>query len=162
MTLGRRKGVAAALTILFVGTIIQVVPSVNSNVFLAGRFLVGLGYAHLTSARHRKRNRADISRSNISQSPPPLLITELARPQHRGKLTTMYNTLCGSHYCSLDGIWYNQVYLGGIVGDPCGHASGNASHSVHRHLVSSREHSLAPCQRPARSPSSFGDGECRR
>lgn len=40
---GRRKGVVIGLIVLFVGTIIQVVPSVNSNMFLAGRFLVGLG-----------------------------------------------------------------------------------------------------------------------
>lgn len=36
---------------------------------------------------------ADLARSNISQGSAPLLITELAHPQHRGKLTTMYNTL---------------------------------------------------------------------
>ncbi|KAG2416057.1 hypothetical protein HFD88_007249 [Aspergillus terreus] len=36
--------------------------------------------------------------SNIAQGSAPLLITELAHPQHRGTLTTMYNTLwyCGS------------------------------------------------------------------
>jgi MFS family permease len=45
--LGRRAGVTIGLIILFVGTIIQVVPSVNSNMFLAGRFLVGLGYVML-------------------------------------------------------------------------------------------------------------------
>ncbi|CAG8939338.1 unnamed protein product [Penicillium salamii] len=73
-SLGRRAGVTIGLLVLFVGTIIQVVPSVNSNMFLAGRFLVGLG-------------------SNVSQGSAPLLITELAYPQHRGKLTTMYNTL---------------------------------------------------------------------
>ncbi|KAJ5290002.1 transcriptional regulator family: Fungal Specific TF [Penicillium atrosanguineum] len=71
---GRKRGVAIGLVVLFVGTIIQVVPSVNSGMFLAGRFLVGLG-------------------SNVSQGSAPLLITELAHPQHRGKLTTMYNTL---------------------------------------------------------------------
>lgn len=46
-TLGRRAGVTLGLLVLFVGTIIQVVPSVNSNMFLAGRFLVGLGLAPL-------------------------------------------------------------------------------------------------------------------
>ncbi|KAJ5552184.1 hypothetical protein N7494_001562 [Penicillium frequentans] len=71
---GRKKGVAIGLVVLFIGTVIQVVPSVNSNMFLAGRFLVGLG-------------------SNISQASAPLLITELVHPQHRGRLTTMYNTL---------------------------------------------------------------------
>jgi MFS family permease len=44
---GRRAGVTLGLLVLFVGTIIQVVPSVNSNMFLAGRFLVGLGLVHL-------------------------------------------------------------------------------------------------------------------
>lgn len=29
----------------------------------------------------------------MTQGSAPLLITELAHPQHRGKLTTMYNTL---------------------------------------------------------------------
>lgn len=42
--LGRRIGVTIGLVILFVGTIIQVVPSVNSSMFIAGRFLVGLGF----------------------------------------------------------------------------------------------------------------------
>lgn len=41
---------------------------------MGGRFLVGMG-------------------SNISQGSAPLLIMELSHPQHRGKLTTMYNTL---------------------------------------------------------------------
>ncbi|RMZ38925.1 MFS sugar transporter [Aspergillus flavus] len=72
--LGRRIGVAVGLVVIFIGTIIQVVPPVNSGMFIAGRFLVGLG-------------------SNISQGSAPLLITELAHPQHRGTLTTMYNTL---------------------------------------------------------------------
>lgn len=43
---GRRKAVVIGLVVLFVGTFIQVVPSVNSNMFLAGRFLVGFGYTH--------------------------------------------------------------------------------------------------------------------
>ena len=34
-----------------------------------------------------------LSRSNIAQGSAPLLIMELAHPQYRGKLTTMYNTL---------------------------------------------------------------------
>lgn len=32
-------------------------------------------------------------RSNLAQGSAPLLLTELAYPQHRGKLTTVYNTL---------------------------------------------------------------------
>lgn len=45
--LGRRMGVTIGLVILFVGTIIQVIPSVNSAMFIAGRFLVGLGFVYI-------------------------------------------------------------------------------------------------------------------
>ncbi|KAF2459633.1 general substrate transporter [Lineolata rhizophorae] len=72
--LGRRWGVTVGIIVVLVGTVIQVVPSVDQGMFIGGRFLVGLG-------------------SNLSQGSAPLLITELAYPQHRGKLTTMYNTL---------------------------------------------------------------------
>ncbi|OAG07860.1 general substrate transporter [Paraphaeosphaeria sporulosa] len=71
---GRRMGVTVGLLVLFVGVILQVVPGVDSNQFIGGRFLVGFG-------------------SNLSQGSAPLLIMELAHPQHRGKLSTMYNTL---------------------------------------------------------------------
>ncbi|KAL2816226.1 major facilitator superfamily domain-containing protein [Aspergillus cavernicola] len=72
--LGRRIGVAVGIIVIFVGRIVQVVPTVDRGMFIAGRFLVGFG-------------------SNISQGSAPLLVTELAHPQHRGTLTTMYNTL---------------------------------------------------------------------
>lgn len=36
---------------------------------------------------------ADTSSSNVSIGAGPLLIMELAYPQHRGRLTVMYNTL---------------------------------------------------------------------
>lgn len=42
--------------------------------YLAGRFLVGFG-------------------SNISNGTCPLLITEVSHPRHRGRITTIYNTL---------------------------------------------------------------------
>lgn len=71
---GRRVGVCSGLILIFVGVIIQSVPGVNEGMFIGGRFLLGLG-------------------SNISQGSAPLLIMELAHPQHRGKITTMYNTL---------------------------------------------------------------------
>ncbi|KAN0095977.1 general substrate transporter [Hyaloscypha variabilis] len=72
---GRRKGVCLGLLIVFLGTILQIVPTTDhEGMFIGGRFLVGLG-------------------SNLAQGSAPLLIMELAHPQHRGKLTTMYNTL---------------------------------------------------------------------
>jgi fucose permease len=42
--------------------------------FLAGRFLLGMG-------------------TNISQGSAPVLVVELAHPQHRGTITTMYNVI---------------------------------------------------------------------
>ncbi|KAM0555076.1 hypothetical protein ACHAPJ_006425 [Fusarium lateritium] len=71
---GRRIATALGCVILIVGVIIQAVPSVNEGMFIGGRFLVGFG-------------------SNISIGAGPLLIMELAYPQHRGRLTVMYNTL---------------------------------------------------------------------
>ncbi|OJJ45208.1 hypothetical protein ASPZODRAFT_69905 [Penicilliopsis zonata CBS 506.65] len=71
---GRRLATAIGVVILLIGVIIQVVPNVNSGMFIGGRFLVGFG-------------------SNISIGAAPLLIMELAYPQHRGTLTTLYNTL---------------------------------------------------------------------
>ncbi|KAF4556055.1 Sugar (and other) transporter-like protein 38 [Elsinoe fawcettii] len=72
--LGRRWGVSIGLVIVIGGTILQVVPTTTSGMFIGGRFLVGLG-------------------SNFAQTSAPLLIIELAHPAHRGPLTTMYNTL---------------------------------------------------------------------
>lgn len=87
---GRKIGVATGIVIIFIGTILQVVPGVDRGMFIGGRFLVGFG-------------------SNLSQGSAPLLIMEvsltvrswltmalltdsqLAHPQHRGKLTTMYS-----------------------------------------------------------------------
>ncbi|KAF5672749.1 MFS SP sugar:H+ symporter [Fusarium denticulatum] len=71
---GRRIATALGCVILIVGVVIQAVPSVNESMFIGGRFLVGFG-------------------SNISIGAGPLLIMELAYPQHRGRLTVMYNTL---------------------------------------------------------------------
>ncbi|KAK3052456.1 hypothetical protein LTR09_006310 [Extremus antarcticus] len=70
---GRKIGIATGLVFIFIGTILQVAPCGPWHVYRR-TFLVGFG-------------------SNISQGSAPLLIMELAHPQHRGKLTTMYNTL---------------------------------------------------------------------
>ncbi|KAF2098542.1 general substrate transporter [Rhizodiscina lignyota] len=72
---GRRVGVCIGVVLIFVGTVVQVVPSSNHyGMFVGGRFLVGLG-------------------SNISQGSAPVLVVELAHPQHRGRITTMYNAI---------------------------------------------------------------------
>ena len=67
---GRRWGAAIGIIVVIIGSIIQALPMVNDAMFLSGRFLVGCG-------------------SNVAGTSLPLLITELAYPQHRGKLTTM-------------------------------------------------------------------------
>ncbi|OAK94160.1 general substrate transporter [Phaeosphaeriaceae sp. SRC1lsM3a] len=74
--LGRRHGTAIGCLLVILGSIIQALPA-RSNpepMFLAGRFLMGMG-------------------SNISNATCPLLITEISHPRHRGRVTTVYNTL---------------------------------------------------------------------
>lgn len=67
-----------ALGNLFVllGALLQAFPPASNPkaMYLAGRFLIGFG-------------------SNISNGTCPLLITEVAHPRHRGRITTIYNTL---------------------------------------------------------------------
>ncbi|EFQ32496.1 uncharacterized protein GLRG_07766 [Colletotrichum graminicola M1.001] len=76
--LGRKWGTAIGCTIVIFGALLQSFPegagSKRDAVYLIGRFIVGAG-------------------SNISNATCPLLITEVAHPQHRGKVTTLYNTL---------------------------------------------------------------------
>lgn len=66
--------------------------------FIGGRFLVGLGFVfHFQKEPGIRGELTDDFcfkfRSNLAQGSAPLLLVELAYPQHRGKLTTMYNTL---------------------------------------------------------------------
>ncbi|KAF2034481.1 MFS general substrate transporter [Setomelanomma holmii] len=74
--LGRRTGTVTGCLLVILGSIIQALPQ-RSNpdaMFLAGRFLMGI-------------------ESNISNAACPLLITEIAHPRQRGRVTTIYNTL---------------------------------------------------------------------
>ncbi|PSN59655.1 general substrate transporter [Corynespora cassiicola Philippines] len=74
--LGRRLGTAIGCLIVILGAIIQAFPKKSDPdaMFLAGRFIMGMG-------------------SNISNATCPLLITEVSHPKHRGKITTIYNTV---------------------------------------------------------------------
>lgn len=74
--LGRRHGTAIGCLFIILGALLQVFcPASNSEpMYLAGRFFVGFG-------------------SNIANATCPLLITEVSHPKHRGKITTIYNTL---------------------------------------------------------------------
>lgn len=73
---GRRNGTALGCLFVLLGALLQAFPPAsNPNaMYLTGRFFIGFG-------------------SNISNGTCPLLITEIAHPRHRGKLTTLYNTL---------------------------------------------------------------------
>ncbi|KAL2860141.1 general substrate transporter [Aspergillus pseudodeflectus] len=74
--LGRRIGTAIGCAIIVLGALIQTFPPTDNPdpMYLAGRILVGIG-------------------SGICNGACPLLITEVAHPDHRGKITTIYNTL---------------------------------------------------------------------
>ncbi|WQF77407.1 Putative major facilitator, sugar transporter, major facilitator superfamily [Colletotrichum destructivum] len=76
--LGRKWGTAIGCIIVIFGALLQSFPvgagARRDAMYLVGRFIMGAG-------------------SNISNATCPLLITEVAHPQHRGKVTTLYNTL---------------------------------------------------------------------
>jgi len=73
---GRRNGTAIGCLFILLGALIQAFPPASNPgpMYLVGRFFIGFG-------------------SNISNATCPLLITEIAHPRHRGKITTLYNTL---------------------------------------------------------------------
>ncbi|KAJ6092599.1 general substrate transporter, partial [Penicillium sp. IBT 16267x] len=77
--LGRKRGTAVGCVFVVLGSLLQSFPHNGSSsqrdaMYLCGRFIMGFG-------------------SNISNGTCPLLITEIAHPRHRAKITTIYNTL---------------------------------------------------------------------
>ena len=70
---GRRIAIMAGCLFLFVGVAIQSA-SQNFSMFIAGRFFVGFG-------------------NSMCSNSAPLLLTEICHPQHRGRVTTVYNQL---------------------------------------------------------------------
>ncbi|KAF5023282.1 hypothetical protein F66182_4663 [Fusarium sp. NRRL 66182] len=76
--IGRKRGTAVGCIIVVIGALMQCFPQKNNpgrdGLYLAGRFIMGAG-------------------SNISNATCPLLITEISHPRHRGRITTIYNTL---------------------------------------------------------------------
>jgi len=69
---GRRFGVMTGCIIMIIGVVLQSI-GINIQMFIAARFLIGFGVA-------------------IAHGAAPLLITELAHPQHRAIFTTIYNS----------------------------------------------------------------------
>ncbi|KAH8649241.1 general substrate transporter [Xylariales sp. PMI_506] len=75
--LGRRIGTAIGCVCILLGALLQTFAPAGHNrdvMYLIGRFIVGFG-------------------SNIANGTCPLLITEIAHPRHRAKITTIYNTV---------------------------------------------------------------------
>ncbi|EJD51331.1 general substrate transporter [Auricularia subglabra TFB-10046 SS5] len=71
--LGRRAGILLGSIIMIIGTVLQTA-SQSVGMFIGARFLLGFGLTFATNAA-------------------PLLITEIAYPTHRAKLTSTYNSL---------------------------------------------------------------------
>lgn len=71
--IGRKWTILFGSSLIFLGVVLQTV-SVNIGMFIAARFIIGLGIVY-------------------TQSCSPMLITELSHPQYRSRLTTIYNTL---------------------------------------------------------------------
>jgi hypothetical protein len=98
-------GVSIGILFVFVGIILQgrlavplswksnilrviAVPSAHAaSMYIGGRFMVGLGYYEAPPLSGT--SWLTLNRANITQGSAPLLIMELAYPQHRGKLTTL-------------------------------------------------------------------------
>ena len=71
--IGRKWTILLGSSLIFLGVILQTV-STSIGMFIAARFIIGLGIVY-------------------TQSCSPMLITELSHPQYRARLTTIYNTL---------------------------------------------------------------------
>ena len=71
--IGRKWTILLGSFLIFIGVVVQTT-SINIRMFIAARFVIGLGICY-------------------TQSCSPMLITELSHPQYRGRLTTIYNTL---------------------------------------------------------------------
>ncbi|KAK0655706.1 general substrate transporter [Cercophora newfieldiana] len=71
--LGRKIPIAVGCVIMIVGAILQG-SCQNLPTFMGARFMLGFG-------------------NSLAQLASPMLLTELCHPQHRGRLTTVYNCL---------------------------------------------------------------------
>lgn len=80
---GRRIPIAIGCVIMIVGGIVSTVGT-NWQAYLAGRLVLGFG-------------------NSLAQICSPILLTEIAHPQHRARFTAVYNCLwnLGALFCSL-------------------------------------------------------------
>ncbi|KAK6435204.1 hypothetical protein LTR95_008611 [Oleoguttula sp. CCFEE 5521] len=72
-TYGRKASIWAGCIIMFIGVAVQSA-AVDFRMFIASRFFVGFG-------------------NTLAQLSSPLLLTEICHPQHRGRVTAVYNCL---------------------------------------------------------------------
>jgi MFS family permease len=70
---GRKLPIAIGCVIMVVGGIVSAVCQ-NWQTYLAGRLILGFG-------------------NSMAQMCSPILLTEIAHPQHRARFTSVYNTL---------------------------------------------------------------------
>jgi MFS family permease len=96
--LGRRAGTVIGCLLVIVGSVIQALPPRDNPepMFLAGRWIMGMG-------------------GNVSNATCPLLITEISHPRHRGRVTTLYNTLW--YLGAIIAAWTTYGTLTGISSD---------------------------------------------
>jgi sugar porter (SP) family MFS transporter len=72
-TFGRKWAIGIGCVIMIMGAAVQGAAK-NLSMFMAGRFFMGFG-------------------NSLAQLSSPLLLTELCHPQHRGRVTAIYNCL---------------------------------------------------------------------
>lgn len=129
---GRRIGVEVGITLIFLGVIIQSVPSVNEGMFIGGRFLVGFG-------------------SNLSQGSAPLLIMEVSSGLYREPWYdctdcipiacpsptprqdhdhVQHFVVCRLYRCRVDRVWYDRLHRQRGLESARGATSSYAAHTI--------------------------------
>ncbi|KAI0391986.1 general substrate transporter [Xylariaceae sp. FL0594] len=88
---GRKVPIIIGCVIMIVGAVVQGT-SQNLGAFMGGRVLMGFG-------------------NSLAQIASPMLLTEIAHPQHRGRLTAVYNCLwnAGAIVCSVLSLGTNYI-----------------------------------------------------
>jgi len=89
--IGRKIPIAVGCVIMTVGAILQAACQ-NLGTFMGGRFLLGFG-------------------NSLAQLCSPMLLTEIAHPQHRARLTTIYNCLWNVGALTVAWIAFGTDYL---------------------------------------------------
>ncbi|EMR66836.1 putative hexose transporter protein [Eutypa lata UCREL1] len=89
---GRKLPIAIGCAIMIVGSFLQGFAS-NMGIFMGGRVLLGFG-------------------NSLAQISSPMLLTEICHPQHRGRLTAVYNCLWNAGAIVETWLAFGTNYLG--------------------------------------------------